>query len=243
MQTRTRIQTANHFLTLLCGTLLSDTLVENCSVHSRAALLWNTLAGHSGGTLSWDAFVESLWGTLAAAFFTTCQGLQSPLLQGMFVVLATYHDDLEVPAGVVIMRKERFQELRNKGVSLPHLADYIRLRMMQGDGGWLLDVNVLWLRPPPKQTEELNFHMFSSLRARPGSTWQGKLAEFRKWSTQYLAMPGDELFVATPFYAPASSLWPAELVRKMELHFNDSGSLAFKCCLPCRNHAPLTRGV
>ncbi|CAK9007654.1 unnamed protein product [Durusdinium trenchii] len=141
----------------------------------------------------------------------------------MFVVLATYHDDLEVPAGVVIMRKERFQELRNKGVSLPHLADYIRLRMMQGDGGWLLDVNVLWLRPPPKQTEELNFHMFSSLRARPGSTWQGKLAEFRKWSTQYLAMPGDELFVATPFYAPASSLWPAELVRKMELHFNDSG--------------------
>ena len=179
-------------------------------------------------------------------------GLESAVRKAGFEVhLLVYDMELQnVPSGVSlvdaskIVRRERFTKAVSSGVSLPQLSDWVRCKaILNGQsGGWLIDCDSLWLRPPAKQQQpwkEPSFgHVFASMDAGEGR--RSKLESWRHWSVHFLRSPLDKLFIASPFFFPAGSLCLEDLVHTLDSVF--SRARCHRLFLPfIHGHCPAQR--
>ena len=71
-----------------------------------------------------------------------------------------------------VLDQQSFLEKLQSGVSVVHLADYIRLKAIKlsGAAGWFLDCDPIWFKPAPSPTDLYLQHLFGSLTARPRQT-------------------------------------------------------------------------
>ena len=166
------------------------------------------------------------------------------------VKLLCYQDDLCLPCGVTALRAEdylpfsRARELLDSGVHIAHIADFVRLRAMHvlGRGGWCIDCDTLWIRPPvaleyPWRHPQFG-HVFASLRAARAA--RSHLAHFQHWSVNFLKEPMDELFLGMPMFFPAGSPMLADVVATLATAFLEtpagSGVLVGGVSLTRRDH-------
>lgn len=115
-------------------------------------------------------------------------GLESAVAVFDRVVLWQYQDVPNAPEGVIkmdaaflLVEAER-DALMAKHVTIAHIADVVRFKAACAIGGWVIDADNLWLRPPP-----MDGFVFSTLWAKRSggvapscNKWQAMKVEFAK---------------------------------------------------------------
>ena len=161
-------------------------------------------------------------------------GLASAVAKGGFEVhLLCYQRMEHLPVGVCPIPCEdflpyaEFRKLLAGAVPLPLLADYIRLKALGGYSAWFIDCDTLWLRQPAVNWDGPCYgHVFGSQEAGGQTLRDNASDSIRRWNIQYLKVPGDRLFIATPYRLPCSSPLLAELVSWFENLFRQVALMA-----------------
>jgi hypothetical protein len=169
------------------------------------------------------------------------------------VHLWVYHKCLQgvpsVEPGKLVLRDAEqlmpwaeYCDLRARGYHIAHCSDIIRFRACQCEGGWWLDGDTLWFRPPPPQSLSAGH----AITLAPSKKVQGYTidADKRHWLVNYLRVQGERARVTTPFCIPAGShfahailawlqdLPPADTAhRDYNFIMNKVGDLAEECGL------------
>lgn len=163
-------------------------------------------------------------------------GLKTAIVNARLrVQLLHYHPLENVPPGVELVNAGSVLDyevargvIERRGVQF--LADFIRAKqLMQGGGalscgGWFLDGDAVWLRKAPSLTitDPSNLgHFFASLSADKKLRGKTKDDFDKFWNLEYLAKPGDRLYLASPFAFPPGSPVLAEWVQQMEAAFGE----------------------
>ena len=170
------------------------------------------------------------------------QGLASAAtVAGFRVQLLGYEVPDNLPGCVAfapaepILRQAVFKDMLEQGVLVSHIADFVRLKAILNGrrGGWFLDCDTQWVRKPGPSRKSGPWpspafgHFFGSLEAAP--CHRGTLKDFRHWSVHFLKEPLDKLYLASPFFFPASSPVLADLGAWVDTHFQDASTALSMC--------------
>jgi len=156
------------------------------------------------------------------------EGLCSAMGAGFTVHLWSYQTFPTLPLGIrcldaaALLPWDICQDLLARGVDVALIADYIRAKAVFFFGGVFADLDTLWLHVPPVNLFAPCFgHWFGSMEAPPGACWAvGKVQKhFRALLWDYLRVPGDNLYVCTPFAGPTGSPFLFSVVLGLEKLF------------------------
>jgi len=141
-------------------------------------------------------------------------GVRSAMKNGGFdrVVVLAYRPIENLPPGVVTVDAEKyfprqlFVERLAAGVPVQIMSDYVRLRFILVHGGWMVDMDTVWLQPVPSLHlgGVSHGHFFASIPAhsRMGASKSKNAAH---WCVDFLVKPYDMLYLATPWaFLPGS---------------------------------------
>ena len=97
-------------------------------------------------------------------------------------------------------------------------SDYIRLKLVQGNGGWFLDGDSIWLcgAPDLRVSPPLFGHCFHTMRASPIAPRGSEKSRMLFWELHYARHPQDHLWHATPWACPSSSPLLSDVLPQVE---------------------------
>ena len=96
---------------------------------------------------------------------------------------------------------------------------FLVLQSLLREGAWFADCAQMWLSAPPLLPSKSG-HVFSSMQAKPGSTFRlaqsnGYTCENEYWKCNWLDGPGKKNFLSPPLYFPRSSKCLAQCVEEI----------------------------
>ena len=101
-----------------------------------------------------------------------------------------------------VLPQERAQEMLSAGFRIQHVADAVRFFALRAnhEGGWFVDLDVLWLRRTRLSVDERGFHHILGqsrvLYSRHRPTY---------WLHTYLKEQGQRCYMSIPIHYPGGS--------------------------------------
>ena len=143
-------------------------------------------------------FQSGLWSALTKASLKVELFTYSKELRGV-----PKHESLTVVGAQELLEETTALSWLTCGAAIQHIADVIRLLAVDTrGGGWMLDGDVLWLRPPGPLPSQSG-HVFHSMHAK----WRVPFVDEpeRFWRMKHCYLPMDQLWFASPWHFPKDS--------------------------------------
>ena len=144
-------------------------------------------------------YVQSgLWSALTKASLKVELFTYSKELRGV-----PKHESLTVVGAQELLEETTALSWLTCGAAIQHIADVIRLLAVDTrGGGWMLDGDVLWLRPPGPLPSQSG-HVVHSMHAK----WSVPVVDEpeRFWRMKHCYRPMDQLWFASPWHFPKDS--------------------------------------
>ena len=143
-------------------------------------------------------FQSGLWSALTKASLKVELFTYSKELRGV-----PKHEFLTVVGAQELLEETTALSWLTCGAAIQHIADVIRLLAVDTrGGGWMLDGDALWLRPPGPLPSQSG-HVFHSMHAQ----WRVPFVDEpeRFWRMKHCARPMDQLWFASPWHFPKDS--------------------------------------
>ena len=143
-------------------------------------------------------FQSGLWSALTKAFLKVELFTYSKELRGV-----PKHESLTVVGAQELLGETTALSWLTCGAAIQHIADVIRLLAVNTrGGGWMLDGDQLWLRPPGPLPSQSG-HVFHSMHAK----WRVPFVDEpeRFWRMKHCYRPMDQLWFASPWHFPKDS--------------------------------------
>ena len=177
-----------------------------------AAVFWTAPPTQSGfpnaSTLPAD-FQAGLWSALTKASLKVELFTFSQELHGV-----PEHESLTVVGAQQLLGKTTALSWLKCGATIQHIADVVRMLAVEArGGGWMLDGDVLWLRPPGALPSRSG-HVFNSMHARWSVPYVAEPQRF--WRMQHCRQPLDQLWFASPWHFPKGSHILGPVLREVQ---------------------------
>ena len=143
-------------------------------------------------------FQSGLWSALTKASLKVELFTYSKELRGV-----PKHESLTVVGAQELLEETTALSWLTCGAAIQHIADVIRLLAVDTrGGGWMLDGDQLWLRPPGPLPSQSG-HVFHSMHAK----WRVPFVDEpeRFWRMKHCYQPMDQLWFASPWHFPKDS--------------------------------------
>lgn len=140
-------------------------------------------------------FQSGLWSALTKASLKVELFTYSKELRGV-----PEHESLTVVGAQELLEETTALSWLTCGAAIQHIADVIRLLAVDTrGGGWMLDGDQLWLRPPGPLPSQSG-HVFHSMHAK----WRVPFVDEpeRFWRMKHCYEPMDQLWFASPWHFP-----------------------------------------
>ena len=142
-------------------------------------------------------FQSGLWSALTKASLKVELFTYSKELHGV-----PKHESLTVVGAQELLEETTALSWLTCGAAIQHIAGVIRLLAVDTrGGGWMLDGDVLWLRPPGPLPSQSG-HVFHSMHAQ----WSVPFVDAERfWRMKHCYRPMDQLWFASPWHFPKDS--------------------------------------
>ena len=186
-----------------------------------AAVFWTappTQSGFPNASTLPAYFQAGLWSALTKASLKVELFTFSQELHGV-----PEHESLTVVGAQQLLGKRTALSWLKCGATIQHIADVVRMLAVEArGGGWMLDGDVLWLRPPGALPSRSG-HVFNSMHARWSVPYVAEPQRF--WRMKHCRQPLDQLWFASPWHFPKGSHILGPVLREVQCFFEQRAKL------------------